>query len=566
MEIKIFASVAEALGEKGIKLVGINPDSYKWNRQVSVDLNDVGVKRAEELVKLLKPMVYDKGLKIREANGPYKDIQIWLKTMKKGGLEKVKARNCYTFYTLLKPFMKNVVGKRLYYKDVDRGIFLPYYAASASHEPKKVTQYGEREAHTDIRLIYMDFGIIESETCYFNDEDCRGFSVEQILQRDGLYIETEELRNEYLESKARFELISKKIGKQYYATGTATDEVDSDDHDDDNRWRNTKTIYLEKDGQPAQVVVDVFFETDKKEKDNRNASFNPKFWIDDDADEDDDSESEGIEVEIPIHAFLSCFDLRRHMRLKIHESQLKPYKYDHELGNKLVLPKGNRTLIDSLVSANGTFKDVIKGKAGGSVIICTGGPGLGKTLTAEVYSEVVKRPLYSVQCSQLGIEAEEIESNIIKIFRRAKRWRAILLLDEADVYIHKRGKDLQQNAIVGVFLRTLEYYNGVMFLTTNRGNVVDDAILSRCIARVDYHIPTMEDQKKIWKIQAENNGVELSDSQINAIVSKHNNLSGRDIKNLMKLAMMVASSAGKKVTEKTIFSVKQFKPTADLEE
>lgn len=104
-----------------------------------------------------------------------------------------------------------------------------------------------------------------------------------------------------------------------------------------------------------------------------------------------------------------------------------------------------------------------------------------------------------------------------------------------------------------------------MFLTTNRGDVVDDAILSRCIARVDYKIPVVEDQKKIWRIQADNNKVRLTDQQIDKIVEKFPNLSGRDIKNLLKLSMMVASSDGNKVSEKTIFLVKKFKPTADLE-
>src|SRR3546814_2642760 len=53
-------------------------------------------------------------------------------------------------------------------------------------------------------------------------------------------------------------------------------------------------------------------------------------------------------------------------------------------------------------------------------------------------------------------------------------------LDEADVYIRCRDNDLEHNAIVAEFLRTLEYFNGLLFMTTNRINDVDDAILSRC--------------------------------------------------------------------------------------
>ena len=90
-----------------------------------------------------------------------------------------------------------------------------------------------------------------------------------------------------------------------------------------------------------------------------------------------------------------------------------------------------------------------------------------KTLTAEVLAEYKERPLYSIQCSQLGIDPETIEKNLAVVLQRANRWNAILLLDEADVYITKRGSSLQHNAIVGVFLRILEYAQCILIMTTN---------------------------------------------------------------------------------------------------
>src|SRR6185295_19284784 len=104
---------------------------------------------------------------------------------------------------------------------------------------------------------------------------------------------------------------------------------------------------------------------------------------------------------------------------------------------------------------------IVAGKTGGTIVFCTGEPGTGKTLTGEVFSEVIKRPLYVVQCSQLGTDEEELEKQLKKVLRRAQRWGAILLIDEADVYVRERGDDIQQNAIVGVFLRVLEYYRGI---------------------------------------------------------------------------------------------------------
>lgn len=100
--------------------------------------------------------------------------------------------------------------------------------------------------------------------------------------------------------------------------------------------------------------------------------------------------------------------------------------------------------------------------------MCVGSPGLGKTLTAEVYAEVIERPLYSIHAGALGTNADDIEKNLRTILTRAKRWNCVLLLDEADVFVMQRGASLTQNAIVAEFLRTLEYFDGLMFMTSNR--------------------------------------------------------------------------------------------------
>ena len=56
------------------------------------------------------------------------------------------------------------------------------------------------------------------------------------------------------------------------------------------------------------------------------------------------------------------------------------------------------------------------------------------------------------------------------------------------MYIKRRDDNIAANAVVGVFLRVLEYFNGLLFLTTNRIDDIDEAIISRCIAMVRYRI------------------------------------------------------------------------------
>ena len=188
------------------------------------------------------------------------------------------------------------------------------------------------------------------------------------------------------------------------------------------------------------------------------------------------------------------------------------------------------------------MEDIVEGKSGGTTILCKGAPGLGKTLTAEVYSEVVGKPLYRVHSGQLGITAASVEQNLSEILRRAARWDAILLLDEADVYIRCRDNDLQHNAIVAEFLRTLEYFKGLLFMTTNRVGDVDDAILSRCIATIKYEVPPKEDAMRLWKSLATQFHADLSDELVDSLSNIYAKCSGRDIKELLKLTSKYCKS------------------------
>lgn len=136
---------------------------------------------------------------------------------------------------------------------------------------------------------------------------------------------------------------------------------------------------------------------------------------------------------------------------------------------------------------------------------------------------------------QLGVDVSKLEEVLTTILKRAQRWGAVLLIDEADVYIRERGTDMTQNAVVATFLRTLEYFNGLLFLTTNRQKDVDDAILSRCIAVIRYGAPNKENATKIWKVLSSQYNVPLSDDLIAQLTAKYPFASGRDIKELLKL-------------------------------
>lgn len=182
------------------------------------------------------------------------------------------------------------------------------------------------------------------------------------------------------------------------------------------------------------------------------------------------------------------------------------------------------------------------------------------TLTSEVFSEQVRRPLYRVQCSQLGTDESKLEDRLKIVLNRAQRWKAILLIDEADVYVHSRGNDIQQNAIVGVWLRVLEYYRGILFMTSNRETVIDDAIMSRATAWIRYDIPDRANAIAIWQILATQYSVDLTSQDIETLVDMDQfiRISGRSIKNLLKLAKLRAERRGKQVNVESIVYASQF--------
>ena len=77
-----------------------------------------------------------------------------------------------------------------------------------------------------------------------------------------------------------------------------------------------------------------------------------------------------------------------------------------------------------------------------------------------------------VSAGELGTDSRYLEMELQKILDICHAWGAILLLDEADVFLEERNMhDIHRNALVSIFLRQLEYFQGILFLTTNRVQV-----------------------------------------------------------------------------------------------
>ncbi|KAF7518675.1 hypothetical protein G7054_g13374 [Neopestalotiopsis clavispora] len=125
-----------------------------------------------------------------------------------------------------------------------------------------------------------------------------------------------------------------------------------------------------------------------------------------------------------------------------------------------------------------------------------------KTRTWECIAEYTGRALLrlSLTGGDLGTDEQSVERALNRWFTLAEAWGAVMLIDEADVYLERRQiTDLKRNIMVSVFLRSIEYYRGILFLTTNRVGQLDDAFISRIhvvIACEEFGIP---ERMTIWK-------------------------------------------------------------------
>ncbi|KAK6953781.1 hypothetical protein Daesc_003743 [Daldinia eschscholtzii] len=247
-------------------------------------------------------------------------------------------------------------------------------------------------------------------------------------------------------------------------------------------------------------------------------------------------------------------------------SGIKEISWNEHAYDSLVLQSNTKEIVKALVESHkyhpaASIDDVIQGKGKGLVAVLHGPPGTGKTLTAEGISELLKCPLYMVSAGDLGTDSRYLEAELQKILDICHAWGAILLLDEADVFLEKRNMhDIHRNALVSIFLRQLEYFQGILFLTTNRVQTFDDAFQSRIHIALRYDDLDMKAKKAIFKIFIERArvvaGIDLMpfDEDDYTSLARHN-LNGRQIKNTVGTAQALAVNKGEPLSMRHIREV-----------
>jgi SpoVK/Ycf46/Vps4 family AAA+-type ATPase len=250
-----------------------------------------------------------------------------------------------------------------------------------------------------------------------------------------------------------------------------------------------------------------------------------------------------------------------HMQKKdwitLYVSRMSPVEWDVNAFKRLVVEERKKELIRALVTnqiAAEEGTDLMSGKGNGLFILLHGGPGTGKTLTAESVAEIAQKPLYRVTCGDVGTNAEDVEKYLETVLLLGKTWGCVVLLDEADVFLMQRPvEDFHRNALVSVFLRVLEYYDGILILTSNCVGTFDAASKSRIQLSLPYPKLQEADRLQIWTNFIEHIesltcsrttslGIESAEINNNLHELAKEELNGREIRNAVSTARQLAMS------------------------
>ncbi|KAJ4303432.1 hypothetical protein N0V90_002326 [Kalmusia sp. IMI 367209] len=224
--------------------------------------------------------------------------------------------------------------------------------------------------------------------------------------------------------------------------------------------------------------------------------------------------------------------------------------------DRLVLEEGHYSMIVSLIAQHFRDKKSTTGQREEFDIVKGQGNANLSTKTTEGVAEKFKKPLFQITCGDLGTTATEVKNSLEKSFSLANKWDCILLLDEADVFLTERSKeDFKRNGLVAVFLRLMEYYSGILFLTTNRVGDFDEAFTSRI--HVSLYYPALNESKtvKVFKINLDmieerfntkGRAIEIDRMEIGGYAARYfadhpdERWNGRQIRNACQTALALA--------------------------
>jgi len=192
---------------------------------------------------------------------------------------------------------------------------------------------------------------------------------------------------------------------------------------------------------------------------------------------------------------------------------------------------------DNKLEAMGVKERIKKGL--GTVFLFYGPPGTGKSMLAEAMAKYVNKKILMVEYPKIMERwVGATDKNIANIFQVAKKEDLVVVLDEADTLFYNRAFAFQEHDIrfVNEMLQELERFEGMIILTTNMTELLDQALERRVSLKIKFEPPTKEARCKIWQSHLPKQLKVSEDVDFNLLANKYE-FSGGNIKNAVLNAM-----------------------------
>ncbi len=190
----------------------------------------------------------------------------------------------------------------------------------------------------------------------------------------------------------------------------------------------------------------------------------------------------------------------------------------------VIIPTSDKQLISQIITKCRSDKrrDLEKwgfkaeSKKQGVVLLLYGAPGTGKTFTAGAIANELHRDLVTLNVPELRNKYYgETEKLIKKAFCEMREMASettnppVFLLNEADQLIHERIASTStcstiENSIQSIILEELETFPGILILTTNLENNLDEAFFRRFDLKFRFKLPDLESRRKLWRMYLRN--------------------------------------------------------------
>ena len=148
--------------------------------------------------------------------------------------------------------------------------------------------------------------------------------------------------------------------------------------------------------------------------------------------------------------------------------------------------------------------EAVSGRRGVKALFA-GPSGTGKTMASRAIASELCLPLYRVDLSAVVSKwVGETEKNLRHALEAAEAAGAVLLFDEGDALMSKRGEvtrgtDRYANLEVSYLLQAIETHDGIVVVTTNLRANLDGAFLRRFDVNVDFAPPTRQARAVLWR-------------------------------------------------------------------